>query len=292
MALQGGGFYLLGIQVLAAASQIVWTIVTSYLVLKLVDVTVGLRVPLDKEILGADYCEHGVGEPDRDNPEGASEDDDDSLDNGSPRQDMHGEVVERKVRRRPSGGYCGHSFRQKHRIRLPGASSVACCCHCCQCQCHRYDELPSDCDDSEHELKTLSKKRRNVLSCCRRLVQCCKKRQEATEDGDLRRGDTHLKDVATNTGSLKVLASATYRLDQWRTLAPPPPNKSLQSPCESLPHDTHLPRRKWAALNRARCGVAHPTGLRIILGPSVSKRDLHDADQEALDWLEQWVDKI
>ncbi|KAI8492705.1 UDP-GlcNAc:betaGal beta-1,3-N-acetylglucosaminyltransferase-like protein 1 [Branchiostoma belcheri] len=105
--------------------------------------------------------------------------------------------------------------------------------------------------------------------------------------------------------------SATYRLDQWRTLDPPPPKEALQSPCESLPYGTHLPRRKWAALNRARCGVGrtrdnllkwgrvssadcpcgHPTQtMQHILqdcefGPSVTKQDLYNANQEALDWL-------
>ncbi|KAI8502296.1 hypothetical protein Bbelb_198840 [Branchiostoma belcheri] len=109
-----------------------------------------------------------------------------------------------------------------------------------------------------------------------------------------------------------------HRLDQWRTSDPPPPNEALQSPCESLPHGTYLPRRKWAALNRARCGVGrtrdnllkwgrvssaecpcgHPTqSMQHILqdcefGTSVTKRDLYDANQEALDWLEQWADKI
>ncbi|CAH1252753.1 Hypp1002 [Branchiostoma lanceolatum] len=222
--LQGGGFYLLGIQVLAVASQIAWTVVTAYLILKLVDVTVGLRVPLDKEILGADYCEHGVGGPDRNAPEGASEDDD-PQDNGSPRRDVHFlgyhgdyrpehhrhhrdvdiEVVERKVKRRPSGGYCGHSFRQKHRVRLPKAP-VSCCCHCCHCQCHRYDEVPSDCEnDSDHELENVTRKK-NASSCCRRLVQRCKNRQGAKEDGELRHIDTHLKDVSTNTASLNVVS--------------------------------------------------------------------------------------
>ncbi|XP_035668375.1 uncharacterized protein LOC118410678 [Branchiostoma floridae] len=232
----GGGFYLLGIQVLAATSQIAWTIITSYLILKVVDVTVGLRVPLDKEILGADYCEHGVGGPDdRDMPEGASEDDDDPQDIDSPRHETHFlgyhhvdhgpehhhhnhhhrhvdmEVVERKINRRHSGGYCGHSFRQKHRIRLP-KSSVSCCLHCCQCQCHLYDKVLSDCSDSDKELEEnlkKKKKRRNVLSCCRRLVQRRKKRQEAKEDGDyLRRvdGGTNLKDVGTNTGGLNVVS--------------------------------------------------------------------------------------
>ncbi|KAI8499063.1 hypothetical protein Bbelb_235160 [Branchiostoma belcheri] len=56
--------------------------------------------------------------------------------------------------------------------------------------------------------------------------------------------------------------SATYRLDQWRTTV-------------TLLLQTKLYR-----------------AYDCELGPSVTKRDLYDANQEALDWLEQWADKI
>ncbi|XP_022103038.1 putative ammonium transporter 2 isoform X2 [Acanthaster planci] len=58
--LAGGGFHLLGIQALAIVSIGSWTAVTSFVLLKLIDVTLGLRVPLHEEILGADLVEHSI----------------------------------------------------------------------------------------------------------------------------------------------------------------------------------------------------------------------------------------
>ena len=40
----------------------VWSIIMAYILLKLVDLTIGLRVPLQQEILGADLVEHAVGD--------------------------------------------------------------------------------------------------------------------------------------------------------------------------------------------------------------------------------------
>lgn len=51
---------MLGVQALACVAIIAWTAIVSFLLLKLVDVTFGLRVSLDDEILGADLVEHGV----------------------------------------------------------------------------------------------------------------------------------------------------------------------------------------------------------------------------------------
>lgn len=59
--LQGGGWYLLGIQTLMTVALIVWTLVTSWILLKAIDLVIGLRVPLDQELLGADVVEHGIG---------------------------------------------------------------------------------------------------------------------------------------------------------------------------------------------------------------------------------------
>ena len=59
--LQGGGFRLLGIQAVAVISITIWVIGISYILLKVIDVTIGLRVPLQQEILGADLVEHAVG---------------------------------------------------------------------------------------------------------------------------------------------------------------------------------------------------------------------------------------
>lgn len=39
---------------------IFWTAVTSYIILKVLDLTIGLRVPLHEEILGADIVEHSI----------------------------------------------------------------------------------------------------------------------------------------------------------------------------------------------------------------------------------------
>ena len=39
---------------------IIWSTVTSFLVLKFIDLTIGLRLTLEQELLGADYCEHNI----------------------------------------------------------------------------------------------------------------------------------------------------------------------------------------------------------------------------------------
>ncbi|XP_069137863.1 putative ammonium transporter 3 [Argopecten irradians] len=57
----GGDFYQLGIQALAALTIVSWTLVNSFFWLKLIDLTIGIRVPLEEEILGADIVEHAVG---------------------------------------------------------------------------------------------------------------------------------------------------------------------------------------------------------------------------------------
>ncbi|XP_046350570.2 putative ammonium transporter 2 [Haliotis rufescens] len=60
--LAGGGFHQLGIQTLAVVVLIGWSFVTSFIFLKIIDMVIGLRVPLCEEILGADMIEHGIGE--------------------------------------------------------------------------------------------------------------------------------------------------------------------------------------------------------------------------------------
>lgn len=57
---RGGGFRLLGVQCLAIVVISGWTVVTSYFTLKLLDLTIGLRVPLHEEMLGADIVEHSI----------------------------------------------------------------------------------------------------------------------------------------------------------------------------------------------------------------------------------------
>ena len=51
---------MLGIQLLGIVSILTWTIVMSYIFLKVIDLTLGLRVSLEDEILGADVVMHGL----------------------------------------------------------------------------------------------------------------------------------------------------------------------------------------------------------------------------------------
>ena len=51
---------MLGVQVLGCIAIVTWTAIVSFILLKIVDLTFGLRVSLDDEILGADLVEHGV----------------------------------------------------------------------------------------------------------------------------------------------------------------------------------------------------------------------------------------
>ena len=56
----GGGFTLLGKQLLGMFSVIVWTVVTITITFMLIKATVGLRVSEEEEIEGLDSCEHGL----------------------------------------------------------------------------------------------------------------------------------------------------------------------------------------------------------------------------------------
>ncbi|OWF45994.1 ammonium transporter 2-like [Mizuhopecten yessoensis] len=56
----GGGWYLLGVQLLAIVVIMLWTVVTSSIILKGIDLTIGLRMTLEEELYGADYFEHNV----------------------------------------------------------------------------------------------------------------------------------------------------------------------------------------------------------------------------------------
>ncbi|MDO5558898.1 MAG: ammonium transporter [Oscillospiraceae bacterium] len=56
----GGGFKLLGIQLLGAGAVIVWTGVLMLITFTLIKKTVGLRVSAEEEILGLDATEHGL----------------------------------------------------------------------------------------------------------------------------------------------------------------------------------------------------------------------------------------
>jgi len=56
----GGGVGLLGIQALGAAAVFLWAWITSFILFKAVNATIGLRVAQDEEELGLDLGEHGM----------------------------------------------------------------------------------------------------------------------------------------------------------------------------------------------------------------------------------------
>ncbi len=56
----GGGFHQLGTQLLGVVSVFAWTAVTMTIVFKLIDMTIGLRVSQEEEIIGLDETEHGL----------------------------------------------------------------------------------------------------------------------------------------------------------------------------------------------------------------------------------------
>ncbi|XP_071845049.1 putative ammonium transporter 3 isoform X3 [Apostichopus japonicus] len=56
----GGGFELLGIQALFAIVIMIWTAMSSFVLLFIVDKSLGLRCSVEHEILGADIVEHGI----------------------------------------------------------------------------------------------------------------------------------------------------------------------------------------------------------------------------------------
>ena len=56
----GGGFSLLGIQLVGVLSVIAWTAVTITIVFLIIKKTVGLRVSAEEEIIGLDATEHGL----------------------------------------------------------------------------------------------------------------------------------------------------------------------------------------------------------------------------------------
>ncbi len=56
----GGGLHQLGVQTLGFAAVIVYTVVVMFVVFKVIDKVIGLRVPEQIEIDGLDYHEHGL----------------------------------------------------------------------------------------------------------------------------------------------------------------------------------------------------------------------------------------
>lgn len=58
--LKGGRWRLLGVQLLSTTVILVWSGVTSFILLSVIDKIIGLRMPLYKELEGADKWEHGI----------------------------------------------------------------------------------------------------------------------------------------------------------------------------------------------------------------------------------------
>ncbi|XP_035701617.1 putative ammonium transporter 3 [Folsomia candida] len=58
--LKGGGGYLLGVQLLAAVSYVLWSSVVTYILLYITNKIIKLRMEPHEELLGADLVEHGI----------------------------------------------------------------------------------------------------------------------------------------------------------------------------------------------------------------------------------------
>ncbi|ABR49520.1 ammonium transporter [Alkaliphilus metalliredigens QYMF] len=58
--LYGGGVELLGVQILGVIAVALWTMGTTFILFKAIELTVGLRVTKEEEIEGLDKCEHGT----------------------------------------------------------------------------------------------------------------------------------------------------------------------------------------------------------------------------------------
>ncbi|MCQ1534203.1 ammonium transporter [Methanosarcina sp. KYL-1] len=56
----GGGISLLLIQLVAVIATIVWGFGLSFIIFKILDAVIGLRVSEEEEIMGLDICEHGI----------------------------------------------------------------------------------------------------------------------------------------------------------------------------------------------------------------------------------------
>ncbi len=56
----GGGFKLLGLQLLGFITVATWAVITMIIVFSIIKATVGLRVSEEEEIIGLDACEHGL----------------------------------------------------------------------------------------------------------------------------------------------------------------------------------------------------------------------------------------
>jgi Amt family ammonium transporter len=56
----GGGFSLLGVQILGAVSVMAWVLAAAFVLFYAIKLTVGLRVSKEEELRGLDIGEHGM----------------------------------------------------------------------------------------------------------------------------------------------------------------------------------------------------------------------------------------
>ena len=59
--LKGGPLWFLGVQLLMAVAITTWVACTTFLELLLVNNVIGLRMSVEKELMGADKVEHAIG---------------------------------------------------------------------------------------------------------------------------------------------------------------------------------------------------------------------------------------
>uniref|UniRef100_A0A1I8IRJ7 Ammonium transporter n=1 Tax=Macrostomum lignano TaxID=282301 RepID=A0A1I8IRJ7_9PLAT len=64
--LHGGGFHLLGVQLLTCVCIAFWSAIVTVLSLGLLKLTMGIRMTIEEELLGADLFEHNIGTVDQD----------------------------------------------------------------------------------------------------------------------------------------------------------------------------------------------------------------------------------
>ena len=118
--------------------------------------------------------------------------------------------------------------------------------------------------------------------------------------------------------SLNPRLAYGHKIESWTEWDKSPHSDALPDPNEQLPRGTHLERKDWVTLNRARAKVGrtgkdlHRWGLKPTsecscgnpiqtmehilenceLGPKISDTDLLECNDAALEWIQSWRDKI
>ena len=120
------------------------------------------------------------------------------------------------------------------------------------------------------------------------------------------------KSFMTNE-SLNPQSAHNHKIESWTGWDQSPDNDALPDPTEQLPSGTHLQRKDWVTLNRGRakvgrtmknlqptreCPCGHPTQTmehileNCTLCPKTTNTDLLECKDTALDWIQEWRDKI